>query len=320
MKRWPAIQGWLTSRDDPDNFNTERRRPKRDVERHPNWYADLRNDTAIVMQGPLRHEDDFTLETVRRYRTNFPNAPIIVSTWDNEKGKGTESLESAGAHVVTHQPPEARGVQNSNLQMWSAAKGVAVAADLGASFVLKTRTDQRIYSERLFGLLHAMIEEFPLEDDQGDQYRRLVGLSFNTFAYRMYGLSDMFTFGAIEDMRRYWDGTLDYREIEEPIRTSTPREFAQLQVCEVRYCSNFLQRTGWRLEWTLRDSWKALARRFAVLDAATVDLYWPKYSSKEERWRSYDGDPRFLEVDFAMWMLMRSNSIVPNEGILDAPW
>ena len=91
-------------------------------------------------------------------------------------------------------------------------------------------------------------------------------------------------------------------------------------MCEVRYCSDFLVRTGWSLEWTLQDSWKALACRFAVLDAAAVDLYWPKYSSKEERWRSYGGDPHFLEVDFAMWMMMRSGLLVPDEGILDTPW
>ena len=302
------------------NFITKRVRPRRDVPRHPKWTADLREDTAIVMQGPLRHEHDFTYETVLRYRTNFPNAPIIVSTWDSEAGRATAALEAAGAHVVTHQPPKTRGVKNSNLQMLSAANGVAVAADLGASFVLKTRTDQRLYSERLLGLLHATLEAFPLEAERGSQFRRLVGLSLNTFAYRMYGMSDMFTFGAIEDVSRYWDGTLDAREFGESVEATTHREFAELQVCEVRYCSDFLKRTGWSLEWTLEDSWKAFACRFAVLDAAAVDLYWPKYSNKEERWRSYEGDPRFLEVDFAMWMMMRSSSDVPNEEILDLSW
>ena len=175
------------------------------MSRHPSWSADLRDDTAIVMQGPLRHEDDFTLETVRRYPTNFPNAPIIVSTWDDERGEATAALKSAGAHVVTHRPPEERGVQNSNLQMWSAAKGVATADDLGAAFVLRTRTDQRLYSERLLGVLHATVENFPLEDEQGSQSQRMVGLSFNTFAYRMYGLSDMYTYGATEDLLSYCD-------------------------------------------------------------------------------------------------------------------
>lgn len=303
-----------------DEFRTVRVRPLRDPSRHDRWVPDSRSDTAIVLQGPIVRSDDFTVETVRRYRTNFPNAPIIVSTWNSELGAEVEMIRALGALVVTHDLPSKRGVQNSNLQMLSAFRGVSEAATLGATHVVKSRTDQRIYSERLLGLLHSTLVTYPLVSHRGTQEQRVVGLSLNTFAYRMYGLSDMFTFGSVKDLSRYWDGYLDERDMPEVVEARTHREFAQAGVCEVRYCSQFLEKTGWSLKWTLEDSWRALANRFLVLDASSVDLYWPKYSDREERWRAYDGDPRFQEVDFALWNLMYQGSVVPDEDILDDSW
>jgi WavE lipopolysaccharide synthesis len=301
-------------------FRTIRVRPRRDLARHDRWRPDGRSDTAIVMQGPIVRSYDFTFETVRRYRTNFPNAPIIVSTWNSDLGAVAERIRALGAIVVSQDLPLTPGVQNSNLQMMSAFRGVSEAASLGATHVVKTRTDQRIYSERLLGLLHSILVTYPLDGNQGTQEQRVVGLSLNTFAYRMYGLSDMFTFGAVKDISRYWDGSLDERNRPPIAEARNHREFAQAVVCEVRYCSSFLARTGWEVKWTLEDSWRALANRFLVLDASSVDLYWPKYSDREERWRAYDGNPRFQEVDFALWSMMRHGCVVPDEGILDDPW
>ena len=36
---------------------------------------------AIVMQGPLIVDSNFTVETLKLYRHNFPEAIIILSTW-----------------------------------------------------------------------------------------------------------------------------------------------------------------------------------------------------------------------------------------------
>jgi len=317
MGGWARRREWSRYRED---FVTVRVRPKVDPPRHPAWAPDLRSDTAIVLQGPLHRENDFTVETVRRYRTNFPHAPIVVSTWNDQRGPDTERLEALDAVVVTQDPPAFRGVQNANLQMLSATLGVQEAARLGATYVLKSRTDQRAYSERLLGLLRSAVDQYPIGRDGGSQRQRVIALSLNSFAYRMYGVSDMFTFGLVEDVRRYWDGTLDTRSIPEPIETFTHREFAEMRVCEVRYCTDFLSRTGWSLGWSLEDSWRAISERFLILDAATVDLIWPKYSVREDRWRTYDGNPQFQEIDFAMWLMMFSGWLHPDETILDMPW
>lgn len=303
-----------------DYFVTKRHRPVRDAPRNHLWVPDYREDTAILLQGPLVRENDFTAETVRRYRTNFPKAPLIVSTWADESDIELELLDQMGAVVLTQQQPTSAGIKNSNLQMASAALGVHASASLGVSHVLKTRTDQRVYSERMLSILHNSVTNFPLHHKSGTQAQRLVGLSLNSFAYRMYGISDMFTFGATEDILRYWSGNLDHRELVEPIVAKNHREFSVQQVCEVKYCSDFLSETGWDLQWTLEDSWSAIASRFLVLDACAIDLYWPKYTNEEERWRTYDGSPRFQEIDFSFWLELFYGTNAPNEQFLDDPW
>ena len=41
-------------------------------------------NTAIIMQGPLVKENDYTVETVKLYDKIYPGSKIIVSTWENE--------------------------------------------------------------------------------------------------------------------------------------------------------------------------------------------------------------------------------------------
>ena len=281
---------------------------------------DVRHDTAIVLQGPILREDNFTYETVRRYRTNFPNTPIILSTWKSESDLDIQNIQGLGATVLTQPEPSYRGIQNSNMQMISSAMGIQEAARQGVAFVLKTRTDQRAYSERMLGLMHAAHANFPLSESRGAQHGRIIGLSLNSFAYRMYGLSDMFTFGTIQDLLNYWSGKLDDRTPEDLEVASNLREYAHKRICEVQYCSSYLAQTGWKLQWTLRDSWDAIASRFLILDTSAIDLLWPKYTMVEERWRTYHGSPVFQEIDFAMWLMMHSGTIIPDERILDEPW
>ena len=306
--------------DSGEDFLTHRSRPVRDAERHPFWRPDHRADTGIVLQGPVLRENDFTFHTVLRYRRNFPEAPIVVSTWEHELGEVTERLESLGVVIVSQVPPKLRGASNSNMQMMSAHAGVKEVSKRGLKYVVKTRTDQRIYSERFLGLFHEMLRTFPVGNPGGQQIERIVGVSLNTFAYRMYGLSDMVTFGATEDVVRYWDGFIDERDFTNWQMPRSHREYALGLGNETMYCSRFLNQTGWNLKWNTADSWNAFAQRFVIVDSSSIDLFWPKYTRKEERWRSYQGDPRWQEMDFAWWMMIRRGSIDINEAVLDEVW
>jgi len=63
---------------------------------------------AIVLQGPLKKEDDFTLETIKLYKKSFNEAIIILSTWDDENKSYIEKIRNEGIEVLLVIPDDRR--------------------------------------------------------------------------------------------------------------------------------------------------------------------------------------------------------------------
>lgn len=162
-----------------------------------------REKIAIVLQGPLKKEWDFTLETLKIYRKNFAGCSLIVSTWDTEDKKLCEALEKLGAFVITG-PAPGENFLNMHHQIVSSQRGLQKAKELGCTYALKTRTDQRIYETNVPEYLLNVLNLFPLKSKVEGQKQRLITTSFNTFKYRLYEISDMFLFGDIDDVLNFW--------------------------------------------------------------------------------------------------------------------
>ena len=79
---------------------------------------------AIVIQGPIRHEKDFTLETVKLYGKHYPAATVILSTWEDENISAFESLGSEKFKVIRNKKPSNPGGSNINMQIVSTKAGV----------------------------------------------------------------------------------------------------------------------------------------------------------------------------------------------------
>lgn len=302
-----------------DFFVTLYLRPKNPTKQ--TWFSETGQDEriAIVLQGPLISEGNYTYRTAQAYRSWFPNSPIVFSTWDNENAADLEAIRKLGCHVLTSQSGDfsereaERGQTNVNRQMRTSHSGLLVAKDLGAEFALKTRSDQRICNPQAVRALPGLMETFRVGPDI-NQLGRIVVTSLNTFALRLYGLSDMFMFGFLDDLIEYWDGTLDKRATVSP--EGTLRQYAQQRIAEVFFASSFLERKGEVLEWTLAHYWSQLSRRFLVVDSAFVDQHWPKYTDIENRW-AWRNDPKFVEVTFATWIAIREGRLIPDETLLD---
>src|SRR6185503_18158218 len=99
--------------------------------------------------------------------------------------------------------PENGGLRNTNFQIVSTSAGMDKAKALGAQYVIKTRTDQRMYSRHIMEFLVNLLTVFPIEKRLG-QKGRIVGLNLNTKLDILYHFSDMFQFGTIEDLNAYW--------------------------------------------------------------------------------------------------------------------
>jgi hypothetical protein len=274
---------------------------------------------AIVMQGPVIVDDDFTASTLRQYRNYFPNAILILSTWPVSSGF-VESLQKYDVNIIQNKLPKNSGIANINLQIVTSSAGVLAAKELGAQYVLKTRTDQRIYHPGLDTYLGCLLESFPLSANIAGQAHRLVGVSLDTLKYRLYGISDMFLYGHIDDMIRYWNIQQDKRkDLTVNLNNSvvTWRKASAMCLGQVYLCSEYLKNVKHDLSWTLKDSFTVFKDRFVIIDQAAIRLYWHKYTLNEDRYTQFGFyDP---ELSFNDWLsLYRSiDRLIVDENILD---
>jgi hypothetical protein len=269
---------------------------------------------AIVLQGPLLEEDDFTIETIKLYRKLFPLAIIILSTWHINKNRQA-ILSNLDVNYIENALPENPGIANINMQIQTTKSGLLLAKKLGAQFAIKTRTDQRIYHPSLYVYLLNLLNAYPLTEKSDVQKERLIGVSLGTFKFRMYGLSDMFLFGLIDDMLLYWNIPFDRRidTIEERRNSGkTWREFATWRVCETYLCTEFLHKIGFKTKFTLEDSFNAFKKYFIVIDSQAIKLFWNKYTFNSDRYASFGMfDP---QISFNDWLIIFNN---PNNFDID---
>ena len=163
---------------------------------------------AIVIQGPIVYDQDFTLETIKIYKKLSPQAIIILSTWDYENNEYIRRIRKEIDQILLNKVPAEKGVQNINFQIVSSLSGMKRAKELGCEYVLKTRTDIRLYGNNVMEFLVNVLNSFPVSGNY-KQNKRIIGVSLNSFKYRLYGLSDINLFGEINDMLLYWNVALD---------------------------------------------------------------------------------------------------------------
>jgi len=300
-------------------FLTEHKRPKysRDFRIQPQKTRP-HPKTAIVLQGPILKENDFTYETVLFYANNFKDSIIIVSTWHDENSVVLNKIKAAGAILVLNQPPSMPGISNINYQIVSSINGILKAKEAGAEYVMKTRTDQRVYGLNVVGYFLNLIRLYPLKNVSA-QKERLIVPNINTFLYRLYGISDMLMFGNIEDMILYWNADLDERVINtDDTYGFNIKSFGELRACEIYLCTEFIKKTGKEIRWDFQSSWDVFANNFCIVDYHSVDLYWPKYSPHAEiRNRYYSANNTHQMLTFSDWISLYSSCYkLPAQGVL----
>ena len=274
-------------------------------------------DTAIVIQGPIIKEKQFTSETVKIYKKLFPSAHIILSTWEDE---GVKEFETLDIDILLNKKPENPGVAHINYQIISVRNGINLAKKYGVSYILKTRTDQRIYNSKSLSYYKNLIKAFPIEKTKKAK-GRIVATSMNTLKYRPYSVSDMTFFGFWEDMFQYWNTEMGLEKSTKtcPVNSENIPAYFRCWVAEIFLCTNYLKSKGENLKWTIGDSWKQYVDYFCIADRSVVDLFWFKYNRhKEQRNLRYEGEFMSEEFEFADWLnlyLTRNYNDAPEQSI-----
>jgi hypothetical protein len=253
---------------------------------------------AIIMQGPIKHEYNFTYETVRFYLQHYPSATIIISTWEGEDTSAIESLKAEKVKILKCAKPVHPGPCNVNMQITNTKAGMDEAVRLGLKYSLKTRADQRMYGINCLEFMINMIEQFPVLGPTS-QNKRILATNTGTSKHRNYHFSDLFMFGTASDMQTYWTPEI----ITD--KSINPRDF----LAEGYLFTQFLTHTGWKIKDTLEDFIEALGERCVVVDNEDIDVYWPKYAAQQREYRLKNYVRPAIEITFKIWM---------NEGLVPA--
>ena len=264
-------------------------------------FEHINSDFGILLQGPIVSEDKFTLQTIKLYKHIYPNAVIVVSTAAESDQDLINEIEQAGVPVVTYQVPQFRGLSNINMQLISTITGLNYLKDKGVKYMLKSRTDQRCAKPIDFlSFMTDLQNVFPVRD--AGIKKRLIIVSTNSFAQRLYPITDMFMFGDITDMETYWSIPLDTATEHDAITDASM--FIKYKVAEGYLVNNFFKSVNFSPDWTAEDSDRFLSKYFCIIDQEQIDLYWLKYE------RFFDipyphSDPLYKErerKEFAMWL------------------
>lgn len=283
-------------------------------------------DTAVLVQGPVLKSDDFTKETLALYRKRYPEAKIILSIWDDEDEVFLKEEERLGTVIVRNaKPPAGVGFINLNFQLVNTLGGIKKAQELGCSYVLKTRTDNRIYQSGFLEFLHALLDEFPVNCE--NQVNRIIGININTHKYGI-GISDLFQFGHIDDMLKMWDVPLstnaisreEYVEKFEPSSTAKTRFDFEFSECYI--LKRFMENLGVKIEPTLESYYRALKDQFIIIDASMINLFFCKYFGDEYKgWKNYKKMISHSAFTFMDWLtLYKSSDLNLNEKVVDVSY
>lgn len=283
-----------------DRFITFHLRP-RYAHSMATWQSDAfsaLSDWALVLQGPVCIEQDFTLETIRLYKNMFPGSRIILSTW---KGEYSEYIEQhivpENIKIVYSTKPSYAGPTNINFQIVSARAGIERAKALGATYAMKTRTDQRIYEKNSLEFITNTLTYFPASARSGQQKRLAFVHGLPKFS--PYQFADLCMGGHIDDMLEYWQ----VPEVKEG-------EASAFFVSEVYLATSFLTKKGWNLNWSTTQLWEMYRECVVPIDWYMFDLYWHKYERhREHRDRiTYTiATPRLDLLRFSEWFNLVSN-------------
>ena len=308
-----------------DKYVTERYRPV-DVQSVDKNFLDKTEDVAILMRGQVIKSDDFTKKTLKMYRYNYPKSPIFLSTWNNciDSNFHTFAEKYSINLILTKFKSPKTGYRNDNLQIIGNVRGLEEIIKKSIRYTLTTRTDQRFYNNNLLMYLKNIHSYYPYLNSQNPkdkQIERLLAMSFDTFMFKLYGIGDMFLFGLSKDVFNYWNSEKDKRIFdteENKNKIYTLKSQAKARISEVYFMTEFLKRNGHELKWTLHDYFQVIKDRFIIIDSASMDFFWPKYTFFEERFKDFE-DIKYKEISYSDWILIKNKQLSPNEKILDRP-
>lgn len=239
-------------------------------------------DICIVMQGPILHRGDLTLRICKNIIINYPQVPIILSTWNTDQ-RYLDKFKNLGVIVKICQYPIDPGIGNINLQITSTREGVNLADQLRNKFILKMRTDTWFSQPDFLLLLCEEYLQFGGDEFQGP----IIVTCFNTSASIPFSINDQINFGLSSQLKKFWNVPLDSRTILDlpySLKSLDPIEISRNRLAEVWLVTHFLEQQNYNFSYNEQSYRNILARFFVVIDESTLGFIWFKSVLRDSRY------------------------------------
>lgn len=279
---------------------------------------------AIILQGPIMMDNDFTCMTIKYYQRQYANAKIVVSTWSDEPAESLECIRrmNGGVELVLNDKPENPGFLNRNFQIVSSLGGCKRAAELGYDFIVKTRTDQCVKKRFVFSGILKLIKMFPTGDRER-QKGRIFLTSNGDSIFFPYFLSDFVYAGYKEDMINLFSIPLESRSKVTLPERCTVKEFSELRYSpEIYILSLYLESMGHKCDYTVADYWECVKKYLLCVEKSSLEIVHLKYDYKYER-NYYDNEfffedrkelPKTYQFDFYTWLGIYDGALKYKKG------
>ena len=131
-----------------DNFFSYHLRPKLSNNFKLESNCLVKENFAIIIQGPIKDLYIFLFETLNIYKKIFCNSIFIISTWDDEDIDKIKNLEDEKTFVLFNNIPNSSPF-NVDHQTKSTFEALKFAKNKKIKYCIKTRADTRIYKNNL---------------------------------------------------------------------------------------------------------------------------------------------------------------------------
>lgn len=240
------------------------------------------SDVAIVIQGPIVSERDFTYQTVLLYKKFYRNINIIVSTWDDSDTNAVRKLQDECC-VILNKKPSVSGSHNINFQKKTTLAGLTHAKKLKCKYATKTRADQRFYSWTTIPLFKKTLADNPPYLNNFIE-NRIIELTMSVCKFRPWSMCDMFQFGLTSDLIKMWSFPDDERSQTAYEYSQTKykiRDLLEENVAEMFIHRNLAKNIGVSDNIAHENYYDFMRKYFYLVDKEIVDLFWFKYTSQE---------------------------------------
>ena len=241
------------------------------------------NKFALIVQGPIVINDNFTEKTINYYSKLYPQAIVIFSSWKKDIKRIKQKSFAKNVHFLANEQPHYAGDLNINLQAISTKNAILYAKKLKCTYILKTRSDCRVGAHNAINYFFYLIRFYKFKDYlTSKQKKRIITTNF-TLKHRLYGVSDMLMFGHIDDLYKYFD-ILTSRSLENKFTKFIQKKkfkdnkfFIEKYFCpEIYFFCEYFRKINISLRWTVNDYLKKISQNFIIIDNKTIDLYWRK--------------------------------------------